>query len=86
MPNDDMIARLARACAHGTRQKGFINELLAGPSYVTLSPFDYVKYGDSELGGKSWAATKKRLVDNGFIITMGPWIKDRRSVEMRFSV
>jgi hypothetical protein len=86
MPNDELIARLARACAHGTRQIGFVNELLAGPSYVELSPYDYVKYGDSELGGKSWMATKKRLIANGFIIKMGPWHKNRRTVEMRFSV
>lgn len=86
MPDQDLINRLARACGHGTRQTGFINELLAGPSYVAMSPFDYVKYGDSNLGGKSWAATKKRLVANGFIIKLGPWVKGRRTVEMRFSV
>lgn len=86
MSENDIVARLARACAHGTRQVGFVNELLEGPSYVKLSPFDYVKYGDSELGGKSWVATKKRLIANGFIIKMGPWHNDRRTVEMRFSV
>lgn len=86
MSDQDLINRLARACAHGTRQMGFVNELLAGPSYVTLSPFDYVRYGDSELGHKSWVATKKRLVANGFVIKTGPWYKGRRTVEMRFSV
>ena len=86
MQQNDLVVRLARACGHGTRQIGFINELLAGPSYVELSPYDYVKYGDSGLGGKSWAATKKRLIANGFIIKMGPWYKNRRTVEMRFSV
>ena len=65
---------------------GFVNELLEGPSYVRLSPFDYVKYGDSELGGKSWMAMKKRLIANGFIIKMGAWDKNQRTVEMRFSV
>lgn len=86
MSERDLIIRLARSCGHGTRQVGFINELLDGPSYVELTPFGHIKYGDSGLGGKSWAATKKRLVANGFIIKMGPWYKDRRTVEMRFSV
>lgn len=86
MTESDIVSRLARACAHGTRQVGFVNELLEGPSYVELTPWDHVKYGDSELGAKSWMATKKRLIANGFIIKMGPWHKNRRTVEMRFSV
>lgn len=87
MSEQDLIVRLARSCGHGTRQIGFINELLAGPSYVELvSPFDHIRYGDSNLGGKSWASTKKRLVANGFVIKMGPWYKGRRTVEMRFTV
>lgn len=86
MREQDLIARLARSCGHGTRQVGFINELLAGPSYVEMTSYDYVRYGDSGLGSKSWTSAKRRLVANGFIIKMGPWYKNRRTVEMRFSV
>lgn len=88
MPDRDLIVRLARACAHGTRQMGFVNELLAGASYVEIDHFDHVNYGDSRLSGNSWRSLKKRLVANGFIVTMGTWDKGvhHRTVEMRFSV
>lgn len=88
MSESDIVARLARACAHGTRQMGFVNELLAGPSYAEFNSFDHVSYGDSGLGAKSWRSTKKRLASNGFIVTLTPWdyTSRRRVVEMRFSV
>lgn len=86
MSDRDLVVRLARACAHGTRQMGFVNELLAGAGYVELDSFSNVNYGDSRLGGNSWRSLKKRLIANGFIVTMTPWDRDRRTVEMRFSV
>jgi len=93
MQQNDLIVRLARACAHGTRQMEFVNELLAGEAYCRLVPIPFygpqglaVQYGDSRMGGQSWVSLKKRLVNNGFMVKMGPWEDNRRTVDLRFSV
>ncbi len=94
MSNADVVARLARACAHGTRQMQFVNELLAGEAYSKLIQMPFagygttgMQYGDSHLGTKSWTSLKKRLIANGFMIKMTPFDKNqRRELELRFSV
>ena len=86
----DLIPRLARACAHGNRQMGFVNELLAGEAYVKLVPIPTVYgmgavCGDSHMSAKSWPKLKERLVNNGFIIKEHRWENDIKKIEMRFS-
>lgn len=96
MSDRDIVARLARACAHGHRQLEFVNELLAGEGYAqwrNLNFFQYgqearaVLYGDTGLTARSWVSLKKRLVANGFMIKMHPYDREyRREIELRFSV
>ena len=93
MNSTDILARLARACAHGTRQLEFVNELLAGEGYIVQVPCGfsrmgyYVKVGDSGLGYKSWLSLRKRLIANGFMIKMTEYDKqNRREVKLSFSV
>lgn len=91
--NTDILARLARACAHGTRQLEFVNELLAGEAYIVQVTCGfsrmgyYVRVGDAGLGYKSWLSLRKRLVANGFMIKMTEYDKNhRREVRLSFSV
>ena len=96
MSDRDIVARLARACAHGHRQLEFVNELLAGEAYSQLTNLNFfhygsqaqaVLYGDTRMAGSSWISLKKRLVANGFMIKMHPYDKShRREIELRFSV
>lgn len=96
MSERDIIARLARACAHGHRQLEFVNELLADEGYSQLTNLNFfhygsqaqaVLYGDTRLAGQSWASLKKRLVTNGFMVKMHPYDRNhRRDIELRFSV
>lgn len=93
MSDRDLVVRLARACAHGTRQMEFVNEMLAGTAYCKLVPIPFygpygqaVQYGDSRMGGKSWVSLKKRLINNGFMVKMTPWTDNRREIELKFSV
>jgi hypothetical protein len=96
MSERDIIARLARACAHGHRQLEFVNELLAGEAYSKLTNLNFslygqqaqaILYGDTRMSSQSWISLKKRLVTNGFMIKMHPYDKDyRRDIELRFSV
>lgn len=82
---DDIVKRLARACAHGNSQLGFVNELLAdeGQRHVVVYGWEkFVHYGDSRLGGTSWLSLKKRLLSVGFIIKVDQ-LTGR--VTMRFS-
>ena len=84
---NDMTARLARACARGTRQLGFVNELLAGEGYLKDDPWGYATLGDSRLGRNSWKSLRTRLIENGFIIKFDDTAKrGKRAVELRFSV
>jgi len=97
MSERDLIVRLARACAHGHRQLGFVNELLIDEGYVEAVPipvsFGYGSaslYGDSRLSGSSFQSLRKRLTAVGFILKY----EGKRSYEfyqkdkisMRFSV
>lgn len=97
MSERDLIVRLARACAHGIRQKSFINELLIDEGFVAWdmprAPFcggyPPTYYGTSRLTGSSWKSLKKRLTEVGFIVTYGPEPKkmyDPRKIQLRFSV
>lgn len=82
---DDIVKRLARACARGNSQLGFVNELLADEGQRYLEQYGYqkfVRYGDSRLGGTSWASLKKRLLSVGFIIKVD---QQTGQVTMRFS-
>lgn len=81
----DMQMRLARSCARGVRQLGFVNELLMDEgvrSTYSIGHQTYVHYGDSRLGGKSWVALKKRLVAMGFVVKVD---QEKNKVSMRFS-
>ena len=90
---DDIKKRLARACARGPRQMGFINEMLAGEAYREFDSYDHLLYGDSKMAHASWHALKSRLTANGFIVSQGQHPPahrgDRRSpkrqvIELRF--
>lgn len=91
---EEMVRRLARACARGHRQMGFVNELLAGQGYREFDTYDHLLYGDTKMAHNSWNSLKTRLINNGFIIRQGsqpPATRfDRKSpkrqvIEMRFS-
>jgi hypothetical protein len=69
--------------------------MLAGEGYARAVPIPgkyytqfnkAVVFGDARVGGSSWQSLKKRLVQNGFMVKMGPWEDDYRTVELRFSV
>lgn len=91
---NDVIARLARECARGTRQLNFVNELLIDAGYIKYETAYFnghgqtvAYYGDSRLGHKSWQALRKRLTEAGFIIKydhQDPY--KRTKATMRFSV
>ena len=83
----DLIPRLARAAAHGVRQKELVNELLAGSVEVVdvYVPGQYMpvkKYGNVRVSGSSWRNLRRRLTDNGFFFT---YSEDRRTITMKFS-
>lgn len=85
--NQDLLDRLARCCAHGTRQAELVNELLAGPVRVALvrvpgqqHPISH--YGEAQLAGSSWKNLRGRLARNGFYFT---YSDSRLHIEMRFS-
>ncbi len=92
MSNQDVIARLARACAHGHRQLEFVNELLADEGYMKMVQIPTVyglgaQYGDARLGGNSFRNLKKRLISNGFMIKASDFDKNqRRELRLKFSV
>lgn len=93
MSNTDILARLARACAHGTRQMEFVNELLAGEGYSRSedNPWAYngkfVTYGDARLSHKSWISVRKRLTANGFMVKISDIDKNGvRKLKLEFSV
>ena len=90
---NDVIARLARQCARGHRQLGFVNELLADAGYGQYEDVYFhgrqqriIRYGDSRLPGGSWLALSRRLVSAGFIIKYDRTDRDNPKVQMRFSV
>lgn len=84
----DLVARLARAAAHGVRQKELVNEFLAGGPVAIVDvhvpgQFHPVKqYGSVRVGGGSWKNLRRRLTENGFFFT---YSEDRRTVTMKFS-
>ena len=85
---EELIARLARSCAHGVRQMELVNELLVQPAQITKfhvpgqwgPPVN--QYGGAHLGGSSFVNLKKRLVANGFFFDYN---HDRTQIRMRFS-
>jgi hypothetical protein len=65
---------------------GFVNELLAGEGYRAFNQWDRMMYGDSNMASSSWHSLRRRLTENGFILKMGTFDKNRRqTIEMRFS-
>jgi hypothetical protein len=84
----DIIARLAKACAHGKCQLALVEELLEGPAYINRDYWGF-KAGKAGVGGESFRSLKKRLKENGFIVTVQTW-KDAgdkpRRIEMKFVV
>lgn len=91
---DDLVNRLARSQAHGTRQMGFVNELLAGEAYknrITVpgngfgGQMEAISYGDSKVGSASFRSLKARLIANGFIFTTREFNRNGvAKIEMRF--
>lgn len=87
---EDIVVRLARACAHGIRQKELVNELLTGPVDVVkylipsgIYPKIYTNhYGSARVESSSFKNMSRRLVDNGFFFVRS---NDNRTIEMRFS-
>lgn len=85
----DLINRLARACAHGIRQKELVNELLVGPVKVErflvpggAFPGYSHRYGEAQVGAKSFQNMRRRLAANGFFFVRS---KDGTTIEMKFS-
>lgn len=85
---NDIIHRLAKACAHGPRQAELVDELLSGKVLIVQ---DYwgMKIGKAHVGYESWKSLKKRLMKNGFVVEQQSF-KDAngkpREVRMRFEV
>ena len=91
--NNDILARLARACAHGTRQLEFVNELLVDQAYsrTQYHPWAhggyYTLYGDAKMQSSSFRSLKKRLVENGFMVKTSDMDQDGyRDIRLSFSV
>lgn len=84
----DIIDRLARACAHGIRQKEVVNELLMGPVRIAKYPIpgDFpnyaIRYGEAQVAASSFQNLRRRLAANGFFFVRS---KDGTKIEMKFS-
>lgn len=90
MSNQDLVNRLARSCAWGSRQLMFVNELIAGKGFrhVVIPPGcreGYMEYGHSQMGTKSWKSLKRRLVQNGFYIKIEPIDAHKARIVLEFS-
>lgn len=85
---NDIIHRLALACAHGKCQKALVEELLEGPAYIQRDYWGF-KAGKAGVGGESFRSLRKRLKANGFIVTVQTF-KDAgdkpRKIEMKFEM
>jgi hypothetical protein len=88
---NDVIHRLALACAHGIRQKALVEELLNGTAYVIPDKWG-MRVGKAQVDPKSYQSLCKRLVANGFKITRetyanktGKYPKIEMKFEMNFS-
>lgn len=85
---NDVISRLALACAHGTRQKALVGELLQGTAYIVPTFWGF-SIGGAEVGSESWRNLKKRLKQNGFVVsqeTSANKTGKYRKVTMKFEV
>lgn len=85
---NDIIHRLAKACAHGPRQAELVDELLAGTAMIIRDHWGS-KVGKAGVGYESWKSLKKRLKANGFIVTQETWAQKPngdRKIEMRFEM
>jgi hypothetical protein len=69
--------------------------MLAGEAYMRAVPIPgmyYSKYnmtvrvGDAGVGAASFKSLKTRLIQNGFMVKLGEWEDDYRTIELRFSV
>jgi len=89
--NTDLINRLARSCARGSRQLALVNELIAGPvkvQQITIHASNQypkpiaVVYGEINLEFKSWKNLRSRLLAVGFFF---PYSEDKTSFRMVFS-
>lgn len=84
----DIIHRLAKACAHGKCQLALVEELLEGPAYTNQ---DYwgMKAGKAGVGYQSFKSLRKRLKENGFIVSVQTFKEaghKPRKIEMKFEV
>jgi hypothetical protein len=84
----NIVLQLARACAHGVRQKQLVEELINGPVYIVQTHWGY-GLGKANVDYQSWKNLKKRLTQNGFIISQESF-KDKtginRAVRMKYEV
>lgn len=86
--SNDVIVRLAKACAHGKCQLALVEELLVGPAYINQDYFGF-KLGKAKVGYQSWKSLKKRLTHNGFIIKQQTFKEagnQPRKIEMKFEI
>ena len=86
--SNDVIVRLAKACAHGKCQLALVEELLKGPAYINQ---DYwgMKAGNAGVGYQSFKSLRKRLKENGFIVSVQTFKEARnkpRKIEMKFEI
>lgn len=84
----NIVLQLARACAHGNRQKALVEELINGPAYIERNYWGYA-LGQAQVNYESWKNLKKRLSHNGFVITQESF-KDKkgikRAVHMKYEI
>lgn len=84
----DIVARLAKACAHGKCQLALVEELLEGPAYIQQDYWGF-KAGKAGVGSESFRSLKKRLKENGFTVSVQTW-KDAgnkpRRIDMKFEI
>ena len=85
---NDVIHRLAKACAHGSAQLVLVEELLKGPAYIGRDYWGF-KAGKANVGSESFRSLKKRLTANGFVVKVETFREagDKpRKIEMKFEV
>lgn len=63
---NELVARLARACARGWRQEQLVTELLTGHVDILCNHFG-VEYGKAKVGPQSYRNLRNRLISVGFV-------------------
>lgn len=84
----DIISRLAKACAHGKCQLALVEELLEGPAYIQQDYWGF-KAGKAGVGSESFRSLRKRLKDNGFVVSVETYKaagRNPRKIEMKFEI